>query len=64
VCGFGDFELGRGCVPTITTVRVDGAEMGRLAAERLLERINANPHAPRSGRQTIVPFDIVARDST
>ncbi len=64
VCGFGDFELSRGSVPTITTVRVDGAEMGRLAAEHLLERINARPGTPPIARQTVVPFTIVERDST
>ncbi len=36
VCGFGDFELSRASEPSITTVSVDGAEMGRIAAENLL----------------------------
>lgn len=65
ICGFGDFELSRGCVPAITTVRIDGTEVGRLAAEYLLARINApaGGHAAEA-RQIDVAFRIVERDST
>lgn len=60
VCGFGDFELSRACEPSFTTVSVDGAWMGRQAAERLLGRL-AGDMAPC--RMT-VPFRIVERAST
>jgi LacI family gluconate utilization system Gnt-I transcriptional repressor len=60
VCGFGDFELGRESVPAITTVSVDGAAMGRLAAENLLTRFaGGKPPGP-----ILVPFRIIARDTS
>ncbi len=60
VCGFGDFELSRGSHPGFTTVRVDGGEIGRIAAEQLLARING---AATPGR-VLLPFTILPRGST
>ena len=60
VCGFGDFELARSMHPAITSVSVDGAEIGRVAASALLERL-AGRTAPRV---TAVPFQIIERVST
>ncbi len=60
ICGFGDVEIGWACEPAITTVSVDGAEMGRLAAECLLARMNGRPVA----RRTLVPSRIIARGTT
>jgi LacI family gluconate utilization system Gnt-I transcriptional repressor len=57
VCGFGDLELSGASEPPITTVGVDGAAMGRLAAERLLARL-AGQEAPS---RTLVPFHIIQR---
>ena len=62
VCGFGDFEIGRSTLPAITTVRVDGELMGRLAAEQLLARLNGT--AQPAPAPILVPFRIVARDTT
>ena len=60
VCGFGDFELARALHPAVTTVSVDGAEIGRLAAAALLGRL-AGEAAPR---RVTVPFRIIEREST
>jgi LacI family gluconate utilization system Gnt-I transcriptional repressor len=60
VCGFGDFDISRGSDPSFTTVRVDGGEIGRIAAEQLLARING---AAVPGR-VLLPFTIIARGST
>ncbi len=60
VCGFGDFELSRSTEPPFTTVSVDGAEMGRVAAENLLARMNGRGAA----RRVLVPFRIISRQST
>lgn len=60
VCGFGDFELARALHPAITTVSVDGAEIGRVAAQSLLHRL-AGRVTPRS---VAVPFRIVERGTT
>jgi len=60
ICGFGDFELSRSGSPAFSTVRVDGAEIGRIAAEQLLARIRG---AATPGR-VLVPFKIIARETT
>lgn len=60
VCGFGDFEIAQALHPAITTVSVDGAEIGRAAAHALLQRL-----AGRSPPRTIaVPFRIIERATT
>ncbi len=60
ICGFGDFELSAQSHPSGTTVRVDGAEIGRVAAEALLARIVGTDEAAR----VMVPFEIIVRQST
>ncbi len=60
VCGFGDLEVGRAMHPAITTVSVDGAEIGRVAAQCLLGRL-AGRDAPR---RVAVPFRIEERGTT
>ena len=60
VCGFGDLEVGRAIDPAITTVSVDGAEIGRTAADCLLVRL-AGLDAPR---RVAMPFRVVERGST
>jgi LacI family gluconate utilization system Gnt-I transcriptional repressor len=60
VCGFGDFELARVMHPAITTVSVDGAEIGRVAAEALLNRLAGRIVSAK----TAIPFRVVERGST
>ena len=60
VCGFGDLEVGRAMHPAISTVSVDGAEIGRTAAHCLLARLQGR-EAPRT---IAVPFSVVERGST
>ena len=60
VCGFGDLEVGRAMSPAISTVSVDGAEIGRAAATCLLARL-AGRDTPR---RIAVPFRIEQRETT
>ncbi len=60
VCGFGDLEIGRALHPSISTISVDGAEIGRVAARNLLLRLSGQP-APRV---VSVPFQVLPRAST
>ena len=60
ICGFGNFELGEACEPPITTVNVEGATIGRIAARFVLERLSGGTAA----RRTRVPFHIVERGTT
>lgn len=60
VFGFGDMDFAAHSIPPLTTVRIDGAAIGREAARALLARA--------SGREVTrrivdVGFSIVARDS-
>jgi LacI family gluconate utilization system Gnt-I transcriptional repressor len=43
LAGFGDFELARHLVPSLTTVAVPGTLIGELGAELLLERMRGTP---------------------
>lgn len=61
VCGFGDADFAAHLLPSLTTVHVDGAEIGRRAAQLMLERCGGNAVV-----QPIVDlgFRIVERQST
>jgi LacI family transcriptional regulator, gluconate utilization system Gnt-I transcriptional repressor len=61
VCGFGDADFAAHLHPSLTTVQVDGAEIGRLAAQLVIDRC--------AGRQIAQPvvdvgFRIIEREST
>jgi len=60
ICGFGDLEIGQAMEPALTTVSVDGAGMGRLAARCLLDRL-AGDKAPH---RISLPVEIIQRGTT
>ena len=61
VCGFGDADFAAHLLPSLTTVHVDGAEIGRRAAQLMLERCNGHVV-----QQPVVDlgFRIIERQST
>ncbi len=61
VCGFGDADFAAHMQPSLTTVHVDGAAIGRLAAQLIVERCRGQTVA-----QPVVDvgFRIVERQST
>lgn len=61
VCGFGDADFAAHLHPTLTTVHVDGAQIGRLAARLVIARCNGEEVA-----QPVIDvgFRIVEREST
>lgn len=61
LAGFDDVPLSRLTRPTLTTIRVPLAEIGRRAIERLTERIEGAPLVPG---ETVLPTSLVVRDST
>ena len=61
VCGFGGAEFCAHLLPSLTTVQVDGVEIGRVAIELLLSQINAEP---LESRVRDIGFQIVERAST
>ena len=62
ICGFGNFELSSASEPAFTTVNVEGAEAGQIAAGFLLQRLTGN--GARSEGQVHVPFSILERATT
>lgn len=61
VFGFDDFELARYIDPPLSTVRLPTFDMGRRAAELLLDHIHGRP-APE--RRIILPTELILREST
>jgi LacI family gluconate utilization system Gnt-I transcriptional repressor len=62
VCGFGDADFAACLEPSLSTVQIDGAAIGRLAAEAIIERCARG--APPGNRIIDVGFKIVERQST
>lgn len=59
VTGFDDIDLAAHCTPSLTTLHIPVAEIGRLAAERMLARL-AGKDVPRAHELDI---DLVIRES-
>jgi LacI family transcriptional regulator len=61
VVGFGDFPMAAALSPAVTVVDQDPAGLGRIAVERLLQRIE-DPRAPLR-RRTVLPVRLIPRGS-
>ena len=59
VCGFDDAPIAEQVWPPLTTVRQPNRDMGRIAAEQLLERLGG-----RQGTTVSVPYTLCKREST
>jgi len=65
VVGFDDNPLARRTRPTLTTVRQDSTEKGRVAAAALTAVITRHPEAPAPPvEHVLLPADLVVRDSS
>jgi LacI family gluconate utilization system Gnt-I transcriptional repressor len=65
VAGFGDFDVSRCCHPRITTVAVNGHQIGRAAGDLLIRSIDAAHKGLRLSAETVlIPFQVVEREST
>ena len=61
VVGFGDIPMAEALAPAVTVLDQDPAGLGRIAVERLLQRIE-DPHAPLR-RRTVLPVRLIPRGS-
>src|SRR5260370_36013590 len=61
VVGFGAIPMAEALVPAVTVLDQDPAGLGRIAVERLLQRIE-DPHAPLR-RRTVLPVGLIPRGS-
>ena len=62
VAGFDDFELAELTSPSLTVVRQPAQEMGRVAANLLIDRITRG-ELPLTGSRIVLPVEIVLRRS-
>ncbi len=60
IVGFGDLDFAAHTFPPLSTVRIDRAALGRLAAEALLARFEGRP----AGRIVDIGFQIMDRGTT
>lgn len=58
--GYDDIQMASYSVPRLTTIRQPSEELGQLAVERLVERLD-NPQAPF--RQDVLPVHLIVRQS-
>jgi LacI family transcriptional regulator len=61
VVGFGDFPMAAALAPAVTVVDQDPAGLGRIAVERLVQRIEDPQAEPR--RRTVLPVHLIPRGS-
>ena len=62
LAGFDDFELAEVLHPTLTVVRQPSDELGTLAAGLLFNRL-AGDVLPKTGREVVLPVELVVRGS-
>jgi LacI family gluconate utilization system Gnt-I transcriptional repressor len=60
VVGYGDQAFAKDTTPALTTIRIDGTGIGKLAASLLIDRIE---HGDEERRTVDVGFTLVERDS-
>jgi LacI family gluconate utilization system Gnt-I transcriptional repressor len=63
VLGFGDLSFAAHTWPPLSTVRVDGANIGRLAAQAIVARVEGDGGAP-GARLIDTGFELIQRGST
>ncbi len=59
--GFGDIPMAAALVPAVSVIDQDPAGLGRVAVERLVQRIE-DPGAPVR-RRTVLPVHLIPRGS-
>jgi LacI family gluconate utilization system Gnt-I transcriptional repressor len=64
VAGFGDFEVSRYSSPSITTVKVDPAEVGRITAELVVQLLSGDEKLGKIPKKHSVDVAFSMRDST
>jgi LacI family gluconate utilization system Gnt-I transcriptional repressor len=64
IIGFGDFEIGRQCVPSLTTVRIDARAIGQRVAAVILGALDPALAEPPPAKINDVGFAVLPRGST
>ncbi|WP_338770158.1 LacI family DNA-binding transcriptional regulator [Massilia sp. METH4] len=62
--GFGDYAFSPLLLPSLTTIRPPGREIGEIAAQRILQALGALPADPRPARLNLLDCELIEREST
>lgn len=63
VTGFGNYEIGRICVPRLTTIDVHAGNIGARTADLIVELLNSDTD-PQAPMRTDIQTDIILRESS
>lgn len=63
VAGFGDFPFSEKLSPALTTIRVPHYEIGRLAAQSILQRLGELPDEAPAAQSVALDYQLIARAS-
>jgi len=63
IVGFDDSYLSPYVIPPLTTIKQRREEMGKMAAELLLDKISSHYKRERTPRQIIIPVELIERES-
>ncbi len=63
IVGFDDSYIAPYIIPPLTTIKQRREEMGKIAAELLLDRIISSHKKGRTPRQVIIPVELIKRES-
>ncbi len=64
VAGFGDFEVGKYSNPSISTVSIDSAAVGRITSELVLQLLDQDKATTRIKKKHVIETELIMRDST
>ncbi|PKP61666.1 hypothetical protein CVT91_02350 [Candidatus Atribacteria bacterium HGW-Atribacteria-1] len=63
IVGFDNSCISPYVIPPLTTIKQQREEMGKVAAELLLDRISSRNKEKRTPRQIIIPVELIERES-
>ncbi|GGY23277.1 LacI family DNA-binding transcriptional regulator [Pseudoduganella albidiflava] len=62
--GFGDYAFSPLLLPSLTTIRPPGREIGEIAAQRILQALGELPAEPKPARLNLLECALIEREST
>ena len=63
IVGFGDYAFSPLLLPSLTTIRPPGREIGEIAALRILEQLGVLPASAQDSRLNLLACELIERES-
>jgi LacI family gluconate utilization system Gnt-I transcriptional repressor len=63
IVGFGDYAFSPLLLPSLTTIRPPGREIGEIAALRILEQLGVLPSSAQDSRLNLLACELIERES-